>query len=526
MRGWFAFGPVVLLLAGCGGGGPSPAPQIWVHWHYAGSAPVRASEQGAQTKRLLAMPESQALLQQTLDKLARAPRRWGMDPELAAAHLRPLLSQLIQAEHVFQWQPRTGQASEWVLAVHLDSRAQGLWRTNLQTLFQRWTGQPATVDPATGSLRWAVPKSAGGGVILLAQVQDWCLISGGAGDPVLSGEWIRAIQARHRPVPVATSYWARLRVDWPALKDRLPAWLRELDPPMTDLLVTGSGDQLQLRAELKFPRPHGWTPEPWLFPSNLIREPLVGFCAARGIRSRVEPWLNRAGLHLSPTPGQFCAWSLGSAPFQVFVAVPVPDATNAMRELCRVLPPWFNTNSQGRALGWWIVPTNRPAILWDGMPFFGAFCRPAHEESSQGFLFAGLFPNSARLQSPPPDLFAQILGRTNLVYYDWELGGERVRSWRIISQVALLLAERQQLAETTPGARWLEVLTTNVGNVGTSIVAAGPDRMVFTRTAPLGLTGWESVLLAHWLEAPGFPWSFDWPPERRARPRTARSSGS
>lgn len=487
---------------------------------------MQASGNASQTKRLLAMPESQALLQQTLDKLARAPRRWGMDPEFSASRLRPLLAQLLQVEHVFQWQQRPGQASEWVLAVHLDGRAQGFWRTNLQALLERWTGQPAAVDTPSGLQRWSVPRSAGGGAIVLAQVQDWCLISGGTGDLTLPAEWIRVIQTRHRPVPVATSYWARLRVDWPALKDRLPAWLRELDPPVTDLLVTGSGDQLQLRAELKFPRPHGWTPEPWLFPSNLIREPLVGFCAARGIRSRLEPWLERAGLRLSPVPGQFCAWSLGTAPFQVFAAVPVSDATNAMRELCRVLPPWFNTNSQGRALGWWVVPTNRPAILWEGMPFFGAFCRPAHEETTQGFLFAGLFPNTARKQSPPPDLFAQILNRTNLVYYDWELGGERVRSWRIISQVALLLAERQQLAQNTPGARWLEVLTTNVGNVGTSVVATGSDRMIFTRTAPLGLTGWESVFLAHWLEAPGFPWSFDWPPESTTRPRTAPRTGS
>jgi hypothetical protein len=525
MRGFCLLGLGFVLLAGCGGRNSPAQPEVWVHWHYGGSAPLQASAQATQTKRLLAMPETKALAEQTLDKLARAPRRWGMDPEVAAAHLRPLVAQLTQAEHVFQWRQSPAPGSEWALAVHLDAHSQGIWKTNLQALFQRWTGQPPSADPETGGLRWNLPSQQGGGVLVLAQSRDWLILGGGPAALRLPSEWASAIQAQQRPVPAANAYWARLRVDWPALRHRLPPWLRELDLPSTDLLVNSWNDQLQLRAELRFPRPHGWAPEPWLFPSNLIREPLVGFCAVRGIRPRLQPWLERAGLKLSPVPNQFCAWSLGTAPFQVFAAVPVPEPTNAMRELCRVLPPWFNTNSQGRALGWWIVPTNRPAIIWEGMPFFGAFCRPAHEETAHGFLFAGLFPNTARKEAPPPELFAQILGRTNLVYYDWEMGSERVNSWRIISQVALLLAERQQLAAHTPGARWLDMLSTNLGNIGTSVVATGPDRMVFTRTAPLGLTGLETVLLVHWLEAPGFPWALQWPPEPKPqRPASRRPS--
>ncbi|MCS7090560.1 MAG: hypothetical protein RMN51_11315 [Verrucomicrobiota bacterium] len=494
---------------------------VLVFWHFVGTRAIATNHQGSDTKRLLATEESRALLDQTLDKLARAPRQWGLDPEHGTTWIRPLLPQLLQVEHAFQWRQCGRHTTEWTLAVRLDIQSQALWLTNLTRLVQSWARQGPIVDPETGGTRWLLPPSAGSGVLVLARVDSWVLVGAGPADLTLPAQWAKEIRSRQRPVPELNGSWARLRLDGPALKSRLPRWLKEFDLPVADMLLVPTGPQIQWRADLKFNQPHGWRPEPWLFPSNLIREPLVGFCAAQGVGPWLKPWLDKANLKLSPTPNQLCAWSLGATPFQIFLAVPVPDATNAMQELCRVLPPWFNTNSQGRALGWWVVPSNRLAIIWEGMPFFGAFCRPAHEESSHGFLFAGLFPNSARAPQAPPDLFQQIVGRTNLVYYDWELGGERIHSWQIVSQVALLLAERQQLSHTTPGARWMSMLATNIGNVGTSVVATGPDRLLLTRTAPLGLTGLETVLLAHWLEAPGFPWTWDWPafpsPARRTQ---------
>jgi len=531
MRRYILLGAVLLVLAGCGSKEKAETTRILLHWHFAGPGALEQVSDPTETKRLWSRPETRALWNQTLDKLARAPRHWGLDPNATAPLLRPLLSDLFETEHAFQWVERGGRETEWILAVRLAVEKRGRWQTNLYQVLGSWTRQDPAPDPASGGWRWTAPAGSGVEQILVALREDWLLMAGGPrGNGSLARAWLREIQARHRPVPPSTQHWARLRVDWPALARRLPPWLRDLDLPLTDTLATTSGERLQFRTELQFAQPHGWQPVPWLFPSNLIREPLVGFCAMRGIAPRLQPWMERAGLKISPTPNQFCAWSLASAPFQIFAAVPVNDPTNTMRELCRVLPPWFNTNSQGRALGWWVVPTNFPAIIWDGMPFFGAFCRPVSEPAGQGFIFAGLFPNNAKSQPPPPALYEEILSRTNLVYYDWELGGERVRSWQLLSQVALLLADRQQLAPTTAGARWMSMLTTNVANVGTSLVVTGPRTMLLTRTAPLGLTGLESVLLAHWLEAPGFPWSWDWPampqPKRRsatnATPRQAR----
>jgi hypothetical protein len=528
MRRYICIGLALLGLSGCGRRDEFKPTRVLVHWHFAGPETLQ-SLQPTESARLWAQPETRALWNQTLDKLARAPRRWGLDPDQSAELVRPLMADLFRTEHAFQWQETGGTTTEWILAVRLDPASMGLWQTNLHRLFRGWTRQEPVAEPAWGGFRWPAPAGTGIRQILLARGDGWLVLAGGPDELPLARGWLREIQTGHRPLPQATQHWARLRVDWPALERRLPGWLKELGLPLTDTLATVSGQQIQFRTELQFPKAHGWEPVPWLFPSNLIREPLVGFCAARGLAPRLRPWLERAGLKLSPVPNQVCAWSLGAAPFQIFLSVPVNDATNTMRELCRVLPPWFNTNSQGRALGWWVVPTNLPAITWEGMPFFGAFCRPAFEEPRQGFIFAGLFPNSPARQSPPPELYHQILSRTNLVYYDWELGGERVRSWQLLSQVVLLLADRRQLDPSTPGARWMSMLSTNVGNVGTSLVVTGPDRMLLTRTAPLGLTGLETVLLAHWLEAPGFPWGWDWPPmpqPRRHPAATAPRKGS
>jgi hypothetical protein len=230
---------------------------------------------------------------------------------------------------------------------------------------------------------------------------------------------------------------------------------------------------------------------------------------------------------LGIAPSQACAWALAEIPFQTFIALPMPDVTNVMARLCETLPPWFNTNAQGHALGTWSVPTNLPAIIWEGLPFFGGFIRPAYEETNAPFLFAGLFPNTPKKVPPPPELFLQILGRTNLAYYDWEIGAERLPAWRNMSQLALLLAEKPQMNPEAAAMKWIAVVSTNLGNIGTSLTVSGPDRMSLVRESPFGFTGFETVLLANWLESVTFPWGYQLPePVKRKRKAETPETGT
>ena len=244
--------------------------------------------------------------------------------------------------------------------------------------------------------------------------------------------------------------------------------------------------------------------ETWQLPTNTIREPVVSFAALQGFGPRLQPYLQALGLELGLTPNQLCTWALAEIPFQTFLAIPHADATNAMERLAQQLPPLFNTNTQGLALGTWWATTNGQAIIWEGMPFFGGFLRPAYEEAEQGFLLGGLFPNTPRKVPPPPELFAQVLGHTNLVYYDWEIGAERLIAWRNMAQLALLLADKPQLRPDSAGAKWIEAV-----GAGSATSAHAdrhrPDRMTWVRQSPYGFTSVETILLVNWLESVTFP---------------------
>jgi hypothetical protein len=242
---------------------------------------------------------------------------------------------------------------------------------------------------------------------------------------------------------------------------------------------------------------------------------VVSFTAVQGFAGRLQPFLTLLGWTNQPAPNQLCLWALADIPYQTYLAVPVPDATNAMDALCGHLPPLFNSNVQGRALGSLAAPTNSHTIVWEGMPFFGGFLRAAHEETNHGYIFAGLFPNSPRRVFPPPELYYQVLGRTNLAYYDWEIGAERLVAWRNMSQLALMLADQPQLPQQAAAARWIDAVRTNLGNIGTSLTISGTNRMTLTRNSPHGFTGFETVLLANWLESTTFPWGYELPPPPR-----------
>jgi hypothetical protein len=220
-------------------------------------------------------------------------------------------------------------------------------------------------------------------------------------------------------------------------------------------------------------------------------------------------------------PNQACFWALEGIPFQTFAAAPVPDSTNFMDQLSTQLPPLFNTNTAGTMLGSWRAVTNEHAIIWADVPFLSGFLSPAYEETNSSFIFAGLFPNTRKLEYPPPGLFQAALGRTNLAYYDWEIGGARLQAWLNMTQLGRVLAGKPQLSAEAPASKWGQAVVPKMGNVGTSLTVTAPDRMMLVRTSPHGFTGFETALLAGWLESVSFPWGYELPvaPSRQSGDR-------
>lgn len=501
---------------GCRKTPPPPRPDTLARWHFAGCDVVNATTNGSTLKELLALPESETLREQTLDKLARAPfahfkTRWAYNTNDCAGLLRPLFADLLQAESYFEMRGVSNQPPEWTLAVRLPATQTELWRTNLAVTVETWTKIPPTNTTVAGYAGWQVTKHQPPNRLGVVLAGDWVLVGAGQDTLGLQEEFAQRIRLNGRPVAAETNTWLTAMVDWPRLPD-LPFWLAAMRLPATELAVSAREENLQTRVELLFSQPHGWVSEPWQIPTNTIREPVVSFAALQGFGHRLKPFIQALGVELDPVPNQLCTWALAEIPFQTFLALPHRDATNAMTRLCEQLPPLFHTNTQGLALGSWRATTNGHTLIWEGMPFFGGFMRPAHEETEGGFLLAGLFPNTPRKVPPPPELFAQVLGRTNLVYYDWEIGAERLTAWHNMAQLALLLADKPQLSPESAAAKWIQAIAPKIGNIGTALTVTSPDQMTFVRQSPYGLTSVETVLLANWLESVIFPWGYELPP--------------
>jgi hypothetical protein len=149
-----------------------------------------------------------------------------------------------------------------------------------------------------------------------------------------------------------------------------------------------------------------------------------------------------------------------------------------------------------------VVQTNTGVSL-RGVPFIGPYLRAIKEPSGQ-FLFAGAFPNTPRSKPLPPELF-QRLSEKNLVFYHWELTGDRYPQLLNMSQLVLAISGHRQLGGKTASMLWLQKITPQLGNNMTTIVQTGPAEMTFTRKATGIFTAMELFVLGSWLEAPDFP---------------------
>lgn len=494
---------------------PPPPPDVLVRWHFAGSEAVDATTNGSALKAILALPESKALSEQTLGKLSCAPYarlKSGISTSTndCAELLRPLFDDLTRAESYFELCATSNRPNEWTLAVRLAPARAEAWRTNLATTLRLWTGlSPSNAAPA-GLTGWRLQKHDAPDHIGLTVAPGWVLFGAGQGGLRLQDELAARIQVQGRPVAATTNDWLQAMVDWPRLTD-LPRWLAALRLPKCGLTVRPAGENLRMEVEMLFSQPLVWKPEPWQFPTNLIREKVVSFTAMQGFAGRLNELLAALGMQVEPIPNQACLWALEGIPFQTFAAVPVPDSTNFMDQLSTQLPPLFNTNTAGTTLGSWRDLTNFHAIVWEGVPFFQGFMAPATEETNSSFIFAGLFQNTPEQVPPPLELYYQVWGRTNLAYYDWEIGGARLQAWQNMTQLGRLLAGKPQLSAEALATKWMQVVSTNIANIGTALTVNGPNRMTLVRTSPHGFTGFETVLLAGWLESVTFPWGYELP---------------
>jgi hypothetical protein len=459
-------------------------------------------------------PQTARLEKQTLTKLATTPGQWlpgGTNlTENAVTPLYLLLNDIVQEESYLEIRQPTNGAGETVFALRLNEAQADSWLTNLPTVLQPLTGSHAVLNPIDHT--WSLKTTNAFQFIQFARVGDWTIISAGPQQNSLAAEITARIQRDGVPfVSAGTNLWLEASLDLPRLAKifSLSAGGEGRGEVGTfnhlSLAITGDGANVITRGQLTFAQPLPATLQPWRLPVDLMHEPLTSFTAARGLESWLTAWKPWRDLQAGTAPDQLFLWSLAGSPYQVYLAAPLADARSQVTALTDHLlqsgNPWLAANGY---ISFDRAPDGN-GVTWGNLPDIKPFIKSAGT-GDDGWLFAGLLPETNHLATPPPvGLIQDVLRRTNLVYYDWEVTGPRLQPLLSLAQTARLVTRQPQMAMDYASINWLGLLIPRLGTSATIINRTGPAELTFYRRSTLGLNALELHLLANWLESASFP---------------------
>jgi hypothetical protein len=445
----------------------APQPDLIARIHFAGAEKISADMNSNAFTNEFCSAEAMALKTQTLDKLANFFAIQFKSTN-GAAQLRPLLDDLLKSEWIFEMRAAPS-SPEYALAIRLSNERWQFWSKSLTTVLgsSTYVGVDRSLP---GVLSWQEQDSPNG--IQFIRSGDWAILDCGQ-------EWLlwNRILAHSDE-----DNWLSANLNWSRLAQFFPP-LKAFDFPETHLQATGRDGNLRLDGKFILSQPLSPS-EKWRVPVSAIHQPLTSFTAARGF----APWLAGQNLpyEISPVPDQVFIWSLAQVPVQTFAAVPVPDAKGSLAQLEQKLS--LNTGWENHFMPPLTLAATNNQIFWTGVPPFIAPNVRALHEASGDFLLAGFFENSPGRRPLPPELSAQ-LAAPNIVYYHWEITGERLKELPQLTQLGLMLTHHRQLGGDSAAAKWLDRFGSALGNSVTTV----------TQTAI------EFVALANWLEAANFP---------------------
>lgn len=463
--------------------------------------------------RVWNLSQSARLEKQTIERLTTVPERFfpggsnlAANSDMAGAAMLPLTYDLEQEETYLEIRAATNLPPDMVLALRLTDNGQaGRWFTNLAAVLQPMTGARAVLDPVNQG--WSLKTTNALNLIQLARVGDWTLVGLASDKNPLLAEIAARIRRDGVPfVSSGTNLWLEASLDLPRLAAAFPAFNFQLSTfNHFDLTVTGDGGNVITRGQLTFTQPLSAPLPPWQLPVNLMHEPLASFIAVRGLQSWLAGSQFWRDLQIAAPPGQLFFWSLTGSPYQTYFAAPLPDASRQVAALADHLlqkgNPWLAANGY---IGFDRAP-DANGVIWGNLPEIKPFIKSAGT-GADGWLYAGLFPDTNAAAAPPPaGLLQDILRRPNLVYYDWEVTGPRLQPDLQLAQTARQIARRPAMSLDSASLDWLAMLIPRLGTSATIISRPAPGQLTFVRRSTLGLTAPELHLLADWLESPQFP---------------------
>lgn len=466
---------------------------VLLQLHFAGADALKGRAEGRSFVDILGLPETAALGDMVAAKLARQFSQLivpaGEKATEAARLLQPLLIDLGQSESRLEIAGAIPARPSITLAVRATARNSNLWRTNTEKL-------RAILSPDSYNFQshltnqWFVLRATPPGKSLIQTT-----------DPGHSS-LLDQIRDGRSPDALNALEFCRLEADLP----RLAQWLLKTNRfplPRAQFTLLGRGPNVRTQGRLTFDRPQNWKLERWTVPTNTIADPqesLISFTAVQGF----GPWLSEQKafqqIGLPTVPNQIFTWGQTYVPYQLNVAFASGNSTRFFEQLKSKTVPLVSSNLSENAVGYLMVLTNH--IVWRGLPIIVPFLRQAPDKD---FAVAGIFPVAQPTNPPPAELIGQLTSRTNLLYYSWEITQERLMQLLEAARLLSVVVTVPEMGTNSVVFKWLEAIQPRLGNSATEISVSSPTELVFTRTSPFLLTGFETLAAAYWMEGTSFP---------------------
>jgi hypothetical protein len=502
--------PVLCVAAG------KPA-NVVLQYHFVGAAQLAENADAANAKQALVLPSSLRFEDLVLNRLAEALAKslhFNTNQQIVSS-LRPLVGDMLREESLISMGGSMGHPINYVLAIHLNSQRSQLWQKNLRA-------------PVLGSVdklnvqsfsgwQW---KSGEGDTFWLVPAGEWLLVGRGEDLTAVRSSYLEEIHKTGRPAPALDFNCFEADVDWPRLANWIPLSSCPLKLGRTQIALSTAHGGFHMTSHVIYPEPIQWQSHPMTLPTNLVREPLLSFATGQNVEPFLKSDETLSQLPTDPLSDQFYFWSMGELAFQSYVAWPVNDPSNMMLSLSAQAIDLLNPKLQkldGTELNW--MPKTSQ-LVWQKLQLIDPVLLAAPASDGQ-FLVAGLFPLTPGQHPAPKALWEQFQDRTDLVYYDWELTGPRLRHLLTVTQIVPILQMLGVGPRSTPRIskdlasrlniqeHWLLGLGPFLPNTVTEVTKTGPNEVTVIRNSPFVFSSLELILLSHWLsDTPAGP--LDW----------------
>jgi hypothetical protein len=482
-----------------------PVPETLARVHWVGKARLAEDPKATNLLSIWAMPESTNLQEQILQKFAALPWRFSSvktgESNTVANLFKPLLEDLVAAESWFELRQASNRPAEMALAVKLSDERASLWETNLGAGLESLAAG-ARQNTTNG---WSLTREASPRVVQFERSGEWTVVAFSEQPGVLIPDLLSNMVAGNLSFRAqATNAWLQFEADLPRAAQALG--LGTLPPylPRVSLAFATQGEVVRTVGEFLLQSELNLRLDPWDVPTNFIHQPLIAFSALRGL----GPWLSELPqwkkTDAGSPPNQAYLWSLKGLPFLTYFIAPLTDSSNTVWRfsdyMLREVRPLMSSN----AMGTLELSTNPLALGWVNLPMISPYVSHI-ETNGVGYALSGVVPSIPLSEPFPPELLHELDRHTNLVWYDWELTGERLETALNVGQLLRFSLRKPQLPVDSTPMRWLKAVGPKLGNCGTVVTVAGPKELSLIRKSAFGLSALELHMICDWLLSPDFP---------------------